>query len=88
MKILIPDRVLTQEFDEEIVLLNIQSEQYFSLDEVGSLIWMTLSATGSVEMTFQQLQTLYSVEASRLRADLVELVEQLAKNGLVEILEG
>ena len=87
MKISIPDSVLTQELDEEIVLLNLQSEQYFGLDEVGSLIWLMLSATGSVETTLQQLQTLYSVEAPRLRADLLELVEQLAKNGLVEILE-
>jgi len=38
---LLPD-VLSQEVDGETVLLNLNSENYFGLDEIGTRIWQLL----------------------------------------------
>lgn len=87
MKILISDEVLTQNLDGEIVLLDLQSEQYFGLDDVGSAMWNALAQTGSVEAAFQQLQSTYDIEPDRLHQDLLSLVGQLRENGLLKEVE-
>ena len=87
MKILISDEVLTQNLDGEIVLLDLQSEQYFGLDDVGSAMWNALSETGSVEAAFQQLQAIYEIEPDLLHQDLLSLVGQLRENGLLKEVE-
>lgn len=87
MKVVFPDGVLYQTLDGESVLLNLGSEQYFGLDEVGTCMWSILRETESVEAAFQRLLAVYDVEPEQLRSDLDELISQLAEHGLLEIIE-
>lgn len=87
MKIFIPKTVLVQKLGEELVLLNLDSEQYFGLDDVGTSIWHFLQETGSIEAACERLLKVYRVEPEKLREDLHNLVEHLAKYGLVQIIE-
>jgi hypothetical protein len=77
-----PD-VLVQEVDDESVLLNLASEQYFGLDEVGTRMWQALSSCDSVQAAHDQLLKEYAVEEERLRSDLLDLVDQLVEHGLL-----
>jgi Coenzyme PQQ synthesis protein D (PqqD) len=79
-----PD-VVTRRLDGELVLLNLLSENYFGLDEVGTRIWEVLLSSPTVQVGFDQLLSEYDVEAPRLRRDLEKLLSQLVEHGLIRL---
>ena len=84
-RVVVPPDVLIRELDGEAVLLNLASESYFGLDEVGARMWQVLTTSESIETAQAQLLAEYEVEPERLRQDLLALVTQLAGHGLVEL---
>jgi hypothetical protein len=84
-RIEIPQDVLVRELQGESVLLNLESESYFGLDEVGTRMFRALAATGRVEAAFEALLSEYEVEPESLRADLGEFVDRLAAAGLLRV---
>jgi RNase adaptor protein for sRNA GlmZ degradation len=87
MKILVPEDVLVQDLGGEMVLLNLESEQYFGLDDVGTSMWTALSNSISVEAAYEKLKAEYDVAPKELERDLHELITQLAEHGLLKIIE-
>lgn len=79
-----PDTLINV-IEGESVLLNLQSEKYFGLDEIGTSMWQALTNSESIEHAFATLRNEYDVDEARLRQDLTELVEKLAAHGLVEL---
>lgn len=85
MKVVVSEGVLVRELEGESVLLNLNSECYFGLDEVGTDMWRALTTSESVEAAHQKLLAQYEVDTERLRQDLNELIEKLVEQGLIEI---
>jgi hypothetical protein len=85
MRVSTPADVLVQELAGEAVLLNLKTEQYFGLDDVGARIWRLLIAEPSIQDAFNHLLDTYDVEAEELRRDVTELIEKLVSHGLVEV---
>lgn len=79
-----PD-VLMRELEGEAVLLNLDSETYFGLDEIGTSMWTALAASGTLESAYAALLEIYDADPERLRADLLDFVGQLAEAGLVDV---
>ncbi len=80
------DSVFAQEVDGEMVLLDMNSENYFGFDEVGSSIWQAIEAEeGMLERVLEVLLEEYDVEESVLKHDLLVFVDKLAESGLVEV---
>ncbi len=79
-----PD-ALFQELEGEAVLLNLQSERYYGLDDVGTRMWQLLAVNGDVAAAYAQLLQEYDVEAAQLEADLAALIDRLAEAGLLTI---
>jgi hypothetical protein len=86
-KVTIPADVLVNIIDGEAVLLNLESERYFGLDEVGTRIWQALGETGTIEAGYQSVLAEYDVEPERLRHDFGDLVARLEEHGLVRIVD-
>lgn len=88
-KILAADNVLIQELAGQSVLLNLETEEYFGLDDVGTRIWQSLiDEKNSLKTTIELLQKEYQgVESEQLEQDLKNLMEELLANGLIEISE-
>lgn len=84
-KVQVPEHVLTRELDGELVILDLQSEAYLGLDEVGTRIWQLLGSCASIAAAYEQLLEEYNVEPEVLRADLTALLEELCERGLVEL---
>ena len=85
-KILAAKNVLIQELAGQSVLLNLQTEEYFGLDDVGTRMWETLIEKESIGITIDSLLDEYEgVESAQLQQDLENLIEELLANGLVEI---
>lgn len=85
MKIQVMPSVLFRRFGEEAVLLDLDSEMYFSLNETGALMWEHLAAGRAPEEICTAMTDEFDVEAEQVEADLVVLVEALESAGLVLI---
>ena len=83
-----PSQVVTRPLDDEMVLLNLDTETYFGLDEIGSRMLEVLRGSTTLAGAVAQLQSEYDVDEATLRADLEALLERLVSNGLVELHEG
>ena len=82
------DTVFAQEVDGEMVLLDMNSENYFGLDEVGSSIWQAIEAeNGVLERVLPILLDEYEVEEDVLKRDLLDFVEKLVESGLVQVVD-
>ncbi|MDH3316860.1 MAG: PqqD family protein [Gammaproteobacteria bacterium] len=80
--------VLVRELEGEAVLLNLDTESYYGLDEIGARMWSAVNASDSVEAACQMLVAEYQVDAERLREDLQALIEEWIEHGLARIDEG
>ena len=81
----VPDGVMFRELDGEAVILNVNTEHYFGLDEVGTRIWMVLTTAESIQAGIETLLEEYDVERDRLENDIRELLAQLIEHGLIAL---
>ena len=81
-----PDDVLLSNLQAESVILNLDSERYFGLDDVGTRFLSALTTSNSIETAYELLLEEYDVDRQALRQDLLALVENLAEQGIVEVL--
>ncbi len=87
-RVAVPRHVLVRALDKESVLLNLETERYFGLDEVGTRMWQLLTTSPSIDEAYRQLLAEYDVGADELRDNLLELLDRLLANGLVNVLPG
>lgn len=83
MKVTVPDSVLSTELQDEGVLLNLETGEYFGLDEVGLDMWKSLAAAGTVADAQAALLAQYDVAEDVLARDLEAFVARLVERGLV-----
>ncbi|MDX1513448.1 MAG: PqqD family protein [Gammaproteobacteria bacterium] len=79
-----PD-VLVRELDGEAVLLNLDNENYYGLDQVGARMWALVTTSESVQAAYEYLAKEYDVDADTLRRDLEALINKWLGQGLVTI---
>jgi Coenzyme PQQ synthesis protein D (PqqD) len=84
-KVSVPGHVLVRFLDKEAVLLNIETERYFGLDETGARMWQLATTAANIDTAYQALLSEYDVDAQTLREHLSELLEKLADNGLLTV---
>ncbi len=84
-RVRVSDRVLFQEIDSHAALLNLDSELYFGLDDVGTRMWKLLVDTDSIGAAAEALIAIYDGAPEQIRDDLLNLVGELQKHGLIEI---
>jgi hypothetical protein len=78
--------VLFQQLQEEAVLLNLDSGQYFGLDPVGTRIWNLLAEGKELPEVIMAIAAEYEVDAARCKADLLKLLGDLEEQGLVTVI--
>ncbi len=84
-RVSVPPDVLVRDVQGESVLLNLATESYFGLDEVGTAMWRALVSAASLEEACRTLMDEFDVEPARLRADMEDFVGRLEQAGLVEV---
>jgi hypothetical protein len=77
--------VLVRFLDKESVLLNLETERYFGLDETGTRMWQLVTTAPSIDAAYRELQNEFDVEPELLRLHLTELLGRLVDNGLLQI---
>lgn len=79
-----PDDVLISNLQQESVILNLDSERYYGLDDVGTRFLSVLNTSDSIEAAYNTLVEEYDVDEEVLRKDLLTLVENLIEQGIVQ----
>ena len=82
-RVAVPDGVLISHLQEESVILNLESERYFGLDDVGTRFLTVLTSSETIEAAYETLREEYDVDPHALRDDLRKLVEKLIDQGLL-----
>ena len=84
-RVTVPDDVLISHLQEESVILNLDSERYYGVDDIGTRFLSVLTTSESIEAAYETLAQEYDVDGQLLRQDLTELVEKLAAQGIIQI---
>jgi hypothetical protein len=84
-RVKVPDDVLISGLQDESVLLNLDSERYYGLDDVGTRMFSVLTSSDSVQSAWERLTKEYDVDHEVLRKDLITLVDTLLEQGLIEV---
>ena len=82
-RVRIPDEVLISKLQEESVILNLDSERYYGLDDVGTRFLSVLNNSDSIEAAYEVLRNEYEVDPQSLQQDLIGLVDDLVKQGIL-----
>jgi hypothetical protein len=68
----------------EAAVLNLKNGVYYGLDPVGARVWQLIQEPKTLAQIRDVLKAEYDVETAQLEADIRDLLEQLAEQGLIE----
>jgi len=77
----VPAHVLVRILDRESVLLNLETEQYFGLDETGTRMWQLVTVSPNVDSLTKRLLAEFDVDPELLRSNILELLNRLVDSG-------
>ena len=86
-RVSVPEGVLARNLEGESVVLNLKTEKYFGLDEVGTRMWALLTDAGNIQSAYDSLAAEYDVEPAQLRTDIERLIGELVEHGLLTVSE-
>ncbi|MDB6454802.1 PqqD family protein [Falsirhodobacter sp. 20TX0035] len=69
--------------DGGLAILNLKTNLYFGLDEVGAEVWGLLKEPTSVPELAQSIASNFEVSQAECENDISRLLDEMAQNGLV-----
>jgi coenzyme PQQ biosynthesis protein PqqD len=76
-------RILVQRAEEATVLLSLDEGTYFSLNEVGGMIWDLCDGIRTVAQMIDTVAAEFDAPHERVAADVIALVDELASERLL-----
>jgi hypothetical protein len=70
---------------EEVVLMNLDRGRCYGLGPVGTDLWNTMSEPVLVSEILRRLSLEYSAEPGVLERDVLEVLDQYAAEGLIDV---
>jgi hypothetical protein len=77
-------KVIVERFDDETILINLESGAYYSLDAVGTAIWELAQQASSVQDLLESFECRYVGDAAEMAQGVQQLLEQLQAQGLIQ----
>jgi hypothetical protein len=76
-------KVILETFDDEVVIVNLDSGNYYSLDKVGADIWALLESGASLQETVSAIAASYNGDHDDMKAGVNRLVKELLEENLI-----
>ncbi|UVI39091.1 PqqD family protein [Qipengyuania spongiae] len=76
--------VVACDLDAGQALLNLETSQYFKLNDTGALIWKNVEAGNTLEQMQEELSSVFDVSQEDCRDDIIDLLKALEEAGLIE----
>ena len=81
-------KIIFEAFEDEMVLINLDSGNYYSFSGSGAVIWDLLVSGNSVTEIIQRLQAHFSNDGAEIEPNVASFVENVVSEGLVLPREG
>jgi hypothetical protein len=72
-----------QNIDNEIIILNLKNGNYFSLDNLGVLVWEMITQSLPLDSMSVLFSGLPSVAAAEISSSIANLLEDMQREGLI-----
>ena len=82
-RISLQPNVIFQKVNQEAVLLDMSSEQYYALNELGLRLWELVSEDENLDLAITRLLDEYDVAEDDLRRDILAWIDEMHSYGLV-----
>ncbi len=86
-KIIQAQHAYVQELDKEAVLLNVENNQYYRLDEDSLRMFTVLTTSPTLGDAHALLSKEYDVDAEELWQDIGKFIADLYQSGLVRLVD-
>ncbi len=77
--------ILFNDFDDGLMMMDIDSGNYFDVDSVGGRIWALLESPVTLDTICESLIAEYAVDVDVCRSETIGFIEELAGKGLVTL---
>jgi hypothetical protein len=77
--------ILFNDFDDGLMMMDIDSGNYFDVDSVGGRIWALLETPATLDGICESLVAEYAVDDETCRTETIGFIEELAGKGLVTL---
>ena len=77
------DKAVWRNIDGEIVVLNLDSGHYYSLNKTGSVVWSILSESKPLQEAIERIVEKYNIPHKSAEEDVMSLLKMLQKEGLI-----
>lgn len=77
--------LLSVEMDGDLVMMSIESGNYFGVSGVGPTIWEFLESPKNFDQIVAEICASFEVDAPVASADLRKFLDNLAENGMIEV---
>jgi len=81
----VPDPVFLRRVRDEVVLLDMASEQYFGLGAVGACVIDAIQGGADIDGAIAAVVDEFDAPEDQIRADVLALVEELVETGLLTV---
>lgn len=82
-KVVKKESIITQEVDDEIVLLDTNSSNYFGLDNVSIDIWKGIEEGKNLNEIYNSILEKYEVKEEELKKDIESFIISLEVYGII-----
>ena len=77
------EKVTFEKVADEAILIHLDTGTYFSLNNIGTEFWELFDGEKTLQELAESVAKKYEVESEMVIADLLDLVEKLAKDDLL-----
>ena len=84
----IAESVIFQTLEDEVILLDMTTQEYYGLNPVGANMWKLLMECGDVSVATGKITTMYAADAAAVHGDMQSLVADLLARGLLKAASG
>ena len=84
-KITLSKNVFAQEIDEETIILDSETQEYFSINEIGKVIWSLIEEKKNLEEIKAEMLDMYEVPQEQIEKDLLNFIQALEQKKLIKV---
>lgn len=75
----------TAEMGEEVGMLNVETGNYYILNEIGTDIWALLETPTTFEQLVNQLLSIYTIDYDTCERESLSFLEEMINNKLIQL---
>ena len=77
------DNIAWRNINEEVVILNLKSGEYFTLNDVGRFVWLAITDRNNIEEICQKVVDTFAVSPETAAKDIDIFVTGMMNEGLL-----